>query len=204
MIVVFAVAHDPMTRASRWVALRTCERLTDELRVATAVLDGDAATRGVLEQTLTEAVRGFAFFGHGDEERLHGADGPVLDIHNIGRLKGRWVHAFACRAGTDLASAAAMAGVSCFVGYESSLIVEWDPDEIPTAVRPAFAQLVTQTTLELARGVHDADAIGAALFEVQAAVISWCDEHPDEAGGLEITAQQLLTRLVLRRSADAA
>lgn len=203
MIVVFASCHDPATRCSHWVALRNVERLSGELGCAYEMIAGASARRDALEAALAGEVDGLAFFGHGQEERLLGEQRvSVVDETNLALLRGRWVHAFACRAGVQLAGSAAAAGVRCFAGYESALIVEWDPDAIPLQIRGAFFELVTQTTLELARGVHDVTTIRRAARDAQAEVIAWCDEHPGEAPGLEIMAQQLLARLVVRR-ADA-
>ena len=152
--------------------------------------EGERARRGALEQALAGEVRGLAFFGHGAEDRLLDASGTAaLDERNLACVRGRWVHAFACRAGDHLAGPAAAAGVHCFVGYESALNVDWSPDEIPGPIREAFIRLVTQTTLELARGVLDGDVLRRAALEAQAIVIQWCDEHPGDATGLEIMAQ---------------
>ena len=199
MIVVFAACHDPATRCSHWVAQRNCERLAAELGQATTLLDGEHARRDSLESALAGDVSGLAFFGHGSEDRLLNADGAaVLDGDNVKLLADRWVHAFACRAGNDLPGDAAAAGVRCFVGYDSAVLVEWEPEDIPSPIRDAFVQLVTQTTLELARGIHDITTLRRAAVEAQGAVIEWCNDHPGEAPGLEITAHQLLARLVVR------
>ena len=200
MIVVFAPCHDEQTRCSHWVAHRNYERLAAELGQVPLLLEGERARRGALEQALAGEVRGLAFFGHGAEDRLLDASGTAaLDERNLACVRGRWVHAFACRAGDHLAGPAAAAGVHCFVGYESALNVDWSPDEIPGPIRDAFIRLVTQTTLELARGVLDGDVLRRAALEAQAIVIQWCDEHPGDATGLEIMAQQLLARMVIRR-----
>ncbi len=202
MIVVFAPCHDDATRCSHWVAYRSCERLTAALGPVTTLLEGDQAGRAALEQALTRGSTGLAFFGHGGPDRLFDASGDAaVDEQNIHRLRGQWVHAFACRAGGHLAGPAISAGVACFVGYESALYVGWSPDHIPAPVRAAFVQLVTQTTLELASGVTDGDILRRAALEAQAEVIVWCDANSDEAGGLEILAQQLLARLVVRTAA---
>lgn len=199
MIVVFAPCHDEATQCSHWVAHRNCERLEAELGQVPLLLERDGARRAMLELALASEAAGLAFFGHGGEDRLFDNDGAAaLDEHNLALVRDRWVHAFACRAGDHLAGPAAAAGVRCFVGYESALNIDWTPDEIPDPIRPAFIELVTQTTLELARGVSDGDALRRAALGAQATVIAWCDEHPEQAMGLEITAQQLVARLVVR------
>lgn len=203
MIVVFAPCHDEQTRCSHWIARHNCERLAAELGQVPVLLEGDQARRAPLERALAGEVRGLAFFGHGAEDRLLDASGAAaLDEQNLASVRGRWVHAFACRAGDHLAGPAAAAGVLCFVGYESALNVDWSPDEIPGEIHAAFILLVTQITLELARGVLDGDVLRRAALAAQAIVIQWCDEHPGEAAGLEIMAQQLLARMVVRRPGD--
>lgn len=202
MIVIFATNHDAATRCSHWIALQSHQRLTAELGLATTILEGDAAQRTTLEQALAGEAQGLAFFGHGNPSSLlDAAKAAVLDVRNINLLRDRWVHAFACRAGTELAGEAAAAGARCFAGYESTLIVEWEPEDIPEPIRGAFVQLVTQTTVELARGIDDLDMLLRASRDTQALIIEWCDEHPGEADGIQILAQQLLMRLVVRRCA---
>ncbi|HEY8376291.1 MAG TPA: hypothetical protein VIK91_07370 [Nannocystis sp.] len=57
--------------------------------------------------------------------------------------------------------------------------------------------------LEIARGVHDVALLLRAAAEAQGRIMAWCDDHPEEAGGLQIMAQQLLFSLVVRRRDDA-
>lgn len=113
------------------------------------------------------------------------------------------MHAFACRAGVQLAAEAAAAGATCFAGYRSRLLIEWDPAEIPEPIRADFIRLVTQTTLELARGVFDERALLRAAADAQARIMAWCDANPEQASGLQIMAQQLLFSLVVRRPDDS-
>lgn len=203
MIVIFATNYDDATRCSHWIALHNYQRLTIELGLATTMLEGDAARRATLEQALAGEANGLAFFGHGNPcSLLDAAQAAVLDAGNINLLRDRWVHAFACRAGNELAGEAAAAGARCFAGYESTLIVDWEPADIPEPIREAFVQLVTQTTVELARGVDELETLLLASRDTQALIIEWCDAHPGEADGIQILAQQLLMRLVVRRRGD--
>lgn len=203
MIVIFATNYDAATRCSHWIAQQNYQRLTVELGLATTMLEGDAARRATLEQALADAAQGLAFFGHGNPSSLlDSAQTAVLDASNVSLLRDRWVHAFACRAGNELAGDAAAAGARCFAGYESTLIVEWEPEDIPEPIRAAFVQLVTQTTVELARGVDELEPLLHASRDIQALIIEWCDEHPGEADGIQILAQQLLMRLVVRRRGE--
>jgi hypothetical protein len=198
LILIFATCHDEPTRCSHWVAQRTRERLTAE-GLGTAALEGTQATRDSLERSLAGETTGLAFFGHGSPDGLYAEGVAVLDTANLHVLRARWVHAFACRAGVQLAAEAVAAGAVCFAGYRSSLLIDWDPRDIPQPIYADFVQLVTQTTLELARGVHDDRALVRAAIEAQARIMEWCDAHPEQANGLQIMAQQLLSSLVVRR-----
>ncbi len=103
---------------------------------ATAVVGSDA-TRAGLEAALDDTDDpGAALFAHGREDAVIGADGePALDRDNVHLLRGRWAHAVSCRTGVELAGIAALAGVDCFVGYETRLYVEWTPDALPDELR---------------------------------------------------------------------
>jgi hypothetical protein len=204
--------HWDALRASRWVAERTAERL-----VASARLFDERISRHALPEALVTAT-GLAFFGHGgeiktltpDQRDLNekfldgGHPEPLLDRHNTHLLTGRWLHAFACRAGTTLLDHTVAAGATCAVGYESVLIMEWTPEDVealPPEIREAFVSLTTGVTLALAGGEVEATALCAALVEAQGRLMSWCDENPGGAPGLEILAQQLVARMAVRRGA---
>lgn len=213
-VVVFAPAarsaEDPLAR-TRWMAHHTIERLTAEGFVPAPVLDHNA-TRAGLEAAITASIRGVAFFSHGRSARVRsapgepmrddaivGADGPALDRDNMGILQGRWVHAIACHAGTELAAQACASGAACFIGYPVALIVDWNPDELPASVVPLMIALVTATTLGLARGVRDERALRRTVNEIAEEIARWCEENEEDAAGLglEITAQQLTERLIM-------
>ncbi len=132
-----------------------------------------------------------------------GADGPALDAENLSLLDGRWGHAVACHAGTELAAQAYAHGAVCFVGYRGALIVEWNPNAIPEAVRPLFVQLVTCTTRNLVEGVRDTRTLRARVSRIADDIVSWCLDQDESAtgeldviSGIEITAQQLVDLLV--------
>ena len=111
MIVIFATNYDAATRCSHWIALHNHQRLTVELGLESTILEGDAACRVTLEQALSGGAHGLAFFGHGNPSSLLDAtQTSVLDVRNIQLLRDRWIHAFACRAGNELAGDAAAAG----------------------------------------------------------------------------------------------
>ena len=201
--------HWDALRASRWVAERTAERLP------CVRLFEERISRDALPEALAIAT-GLAFFGHGgeiktltldqrdlNEKFLDGGHAePLLDRHNTHLLTGRWLHAFACRAGTTLLDHAATAGATCAVGYESVLVMEWTPEDVealPLDVREAFVSLTTGVTLALVGGEVEATALCAAIVEAQGRLMSWCDENPGLAPGVEILAQQLVARMVVRR-----
>jgi hypothetical protein len=210
-VVVFAPAGrgaDDALQRTRWMADRTLEVLAEREQDTVPVLD-ERATRTGLESAVTDDVTGLALFSHGrlgcfgldmQDDAIMGAGGAVLDRDNLHLMKGRWGHAVACHAGTELAAQACAQGAECFVGYEGTLKVEWVPDAIPEGVRPLFTDLVTRTTRNLAAGVRDERALRAEVNRIAEDIAAWCLDHPDEDYGifLEVTAQQLVDRLVYR------
>ncbi len=196
-VLLFAPSGDDPLRGTRWIAEQTQNRLAN-LGVSSRALFDHEATRERLEEHLGAPLIGLVAACHGGENQLLGAARePVVDEHNAHRLAGKWVHAIACQSGLGLAQLAVDRGAACFAAYIVSLIVEWDPTDIPEPVRAPFARLVTEVSIALSRGVRDLSAIIAAILADQEAVIGWCDEHPDQANGLEITAQQLVSKLIL-------
>jgi hypothetical protein len=209
--------RDDALLCTRWMADRTMSALEQHTCETTAVLDEDA-TRNGLEVALTQDVAGIAFFSHGrraetsqskeDGQRrvvdhaIMGMDGPAFDRENLHLAKGRWAHAVACHAGNELAALACAHGAECFVGYEGTLSVEWHPEALPADVEPLVMALVTRTTCNLAMGVRDARRLRADVNEIAEDITAWCMENPERAEGLflEVTAQQLVNRLVYRCS----
>ena len=179
MIVVFATNHDGATRSSHWIALRTHERLATEVKIRLTLLEGHGATRQELERTMTSEVEGLAFFGHGTPHGLYANGMTVLDSQNLSIVRGSWVHAFACRAGIELAAQATAAGAICFVGYQCGLLIEWEPEDIPEPIIDDFIHFVTETTVGLSRGVYDKHALCASVMDSQARIMEWCDANPE-------------------------
>jgi len=112
-------ANDEALAATAWIARETAARAP----IAPAMLTGSGAVRAAFEQRLAEGgeLAGLAFFGHGGEDRLFDADraalgvGPaILDHDSVGRLRGFWIHAFACWSGKQLAADALAQGVEIF------------------------------------------------------------------------------------------
>lgn len=216
MIVVFAprgADPDDALARTRWIADRTLDTLAEKGLATTAVLD-EQATRNQLEQQITEAVAGLAFFGHGRraqvgqnpldgrpivvDDAIMGMDGPALDRDNLHLVTGRWGHALACHAGTELAAQACAHGATCFVGYEGTLSVEWHPEALPADVEPLVTALVTQTTCNLATGIRDEQRLYDDVKAIAEAITIWCRENPERAADLliEVTAWQLVDRLI--------
>ncbi len=218
MIVIFAphgMDRDDALVRTRWIADQTLHVLAQRALRTTAVLD-DQATRHNLEQAVTEGVVGIAFFSHGRQanigqskhdgrpivvdDAIMGLDGPALHRDNLHIMNGRWGHALACHAGTELAAQACAAGATCFVGYKGTISVEWHPEALPADVAPLVAALVTQTTCGLALGVRDEQKLYDDVREIAEAIEAWCQHNPERAEGLllEVTAWQLADRLVYR------
>lgn len=208
-VLVVATSGDPSLANSYWIAEQNALRLKqDETTVVHRVVDADV-TRASFEGALGHDIQGIAAFTHGQahdtrhglHDALLGVEGEsILDGDNVALLAGRWVHAFACRSGVELPGLAVAAGSTCFVGYEIALLVEWSPEEIPAPIRTAFIALVTEVTWQLANGARDQKSILQALAPHQEVILGWCDAHPGEAGGVAITAQQLMSGLVCRSS----
>lgn len=106
---------DEALAVTAWIARETIARAP----IAPAILAGAGAVRAAFERHLADVAgpAGLAFFGHGSEDRLFDADRPalangpaLLDRDNVGRLRGFWVHAFACWSGRQLAAHADRAG----------------------------------------------------------------------------------------------
>lgn len=216
------LADDDALVRTRWIADRTYE----EIENCVPLFD-DRATRADLHEAMTDqnddgsaSISGLVLFSHGrrahlgrqadgrpsaQDDAIMGVDGPALDADNLSLLTGRWGHAVACHAGTELAAQAYVHGAVCFVGYSGALIVEWNPDAIPEEIRPLFVQLVTCTTRNLMEGVRDERTLRARVSRIADDIVSWClDQHEGETGaidgisGIEITAQQLVGLLVYR------
>ena len=215
---------DPLVR-TRWMADRTREALARDGKDTVALLDDDA-TRAGFEAAIDDDIAGIAFFSHGRradlfprrrdattppkprsrgdhasrDDALIGANGPALDRDNLYHLHGRWVHAVACHSGTELAAQACHHGAECFAGYTVSLIVEWHPDAIPGDVVNLVIDLVTRTTRNLADGERSERRILDDVNNIAEEIQAWCSANPERADGLglEVTAQQLALRLVLR------
>lgn len=216
MIVIFAphgIDRDDALVRTRWMADQTLRVLAQRALTTTAVLD-EQATRINLEQAVNEGVVGVAFFSHGRQasirqqdgrpiivdDAIMGLDGPALQRDNLHIMNGRWGHALACHAGTELAAQACAAGATCFVGYEGTISVEWHPEALPADVVPLVAALVTQTTCGLALGIRDEQKLYDDVREIAEAIETWCQQNPERAEGLllEVTAWQLADRLVYR------
>lgn len=212
-VVVFAPTRvgDEALARTRWIAKHTIAMLRDENIEPVPVLD-DQATRARLESSAAGPVRGLALLSHGRDSHIGssgsrgntagrddailGADrAPALDRDNLHITRERWVHAIACYAGVELGAHAVHAGALCFIGYDCALLVDWEPDALPPEIEPRMRELVTITTRNLARGVHDVRALKAHANLVAEDISAWCMEHADQAQGLEATAHQLVNRL---------
>lgn len=210
--------HWEALRASRWVAERTAERLADAL-----CLFHERVEREALPAALADRM-GLAFFGHGaevpdrfsrdddgfpkDQSDLSekylagGGSEALLDRHNAHLLAGRWLHAFACRAGTTLVDRVVQAGATCAVGYRPAILMEWTPEDtegLPPEIHAAFVRLVTGVTVALAAGIAEEGALLDAIASEEGLIIQWCDENPGKAPGVGILAQQLMKPKVVRR-----
>ena len=200
-VLVFSCDGDPALVTARQVADRTIARLQTEGHGVTALLS-TSANRAHLEQALP-MQEGLAAFSHGREDALlDGARTPILDSDNIHLLAGKWAWIFACRTARDLGGLALAGGARCFAGFEVALIVDWDEAEIPAQIQSVFWQLVSEVPSLMASGCMEEQKILAALRPLVDEVLDFCMDSPDSPGGLEITAQQMLRRLVVLGQSD--
>lgn len=152
-------SDDEALTSSAWVAEQTMARLSHRPPL---VLQGAQAVRSELAAALQaqNALEGVAFFGHGGPDRLFDANrsptdpnGPAaLDTDNVALCAGRWVYAFACWSGQQLAARAVYQGVSLYVGYRVPLEVGWT---VPPPASPEFVDLVSCITAALLAGERD-------------------------------------------------
>lgn len=194
---------DPLRRSS-WMAACTFMALEGDGREVVKLLGPDA-TRASLEASAERGFDGVALFGHGEKEAIFGdAGASALDHFNASILRKRWAHAVACRAGVELADDAVDAGASCFAGYDIAIHTDWDPDDMPESARLRLEALVTCVSRALADGTRGQQGLRVIASRAADALVAWCLENPDAGNheGLEITAHQLASRLVVRPELD--
>ncbi len=180
---------------SHWMALQTVAR------GASSVLPllGPDATRSALAKALPSAV-GVAFYTHGsaDGSLASSGRGAAVDTENAHALKGRWVHAVACHGGGLLRAVMRDAGVACFAGYDTRLIVDWNPSGISPALAPLVGDLVSSTPCALADGDRDVASLKRRVNAIADAIADRLEADPWEGStGLEAMAQQLVDRLIV-------
>ena len=195
-------ADDDTLPNTAWIAGKTIA-LAPQVPIA---LTGQVAVRASFERHVTDDLAGVAFFGHGAPARLYDADRPpgalgpaLLDEHNIGLLRGRWLHAFACHSGSVLATRAAENGVATFVGYHRPLDAGW---EFPPSAEREFVALITCTTLALLAGTRDERGLRAAASRAADALFLALEAFADEEMSkgwiwLYALAQQLVDDMVV-------
>lgn len=195
---------DDALAATAWIARETMARAS----IAPMMLTGIDAVRAAFEQRLKESAElaGLAFFGHGAEDRLFDADRPalakgpaLLDLDSVGRLRGFWVHAFACWSGKQLAAHALAQGVAIYVGYQRPLDAGW---EFPPSAAPEFIELVTSVTFALLMGDRDERSIRARASRAADNFFLALEALPDEQRTrgwmwLHALAQQLVDDMIV-------
>jgi hypothetical protein len=195
---------DEALRATAWVARKTIDHAEEPPE---SLLDS-AATRENFERSLAEnpGLAGIAFFGHGGEDRLFSADrapeseGPALiDPENVALLRGRWVHAFACNSGKELACHAIRSGAQIYVGYRRPLDAGWD---CPPSAEHQFIRLVTSTTLALLSGERDERTLRSKVSAAADDFFEALEALPDDQRSkgwmwLHALSQQLVDGMVV-------
>lgn len=188
------VEGDAALANAHWIACQT-----GSLSPAPAAwIEGSAATRAALDAAMGAhgGAAGLCLFGHGDTDAVYGADdAPALDRHN---LRGRWVHAFACRTGLGLARTARERGVGCYLGYDVALLVGWSIESLHPELRARLAGLVVAASAALLRGVRARRVLLREVSDAADALVDWINANaPDEHLGLGVLADMLVSRVVL-------
>jgi hypothetical protein len=156
---------------------------------------GAEASRAMFEQHV-EGLQGVVVVGHGGPTALVTKSGqPLLDRSNVSVIRGRWLHAFACRTGQILADAAVVDGAEAYAGYSCPLFVDAVTEAHLARLGEPFECLLTETSACLAEGVRDARVIQQRL----SALVDEIELDDADFMTVGILADQLLSRLILRR-----
>ncbi len=192
--------------ATAWIARETAARAPS----APGTLAGVGAVRAAFEEHLAarDDIVGIAFFGHGADDRLFDADRPafadgpaLLDRENLGKLRGLWVHAFACWSGKQLAAHAIAEGVAIYVSYRRPLDAGW---AFPPSAAQEFIELVTSTTLALLAGDRDERSLRVRASHAADMFVLALEALPDDQRTrgwmwLHALAQQLVDDMIVAR-----
>jgi hypothetical protein len=199
---------DRALQNARWIARQNVLAL-QRARTSIRKLFGKTATRSDLENSV-KGVDGLVACSHGRSDAIVDQhDAPAVDASNASKLTGRWVHAIACRTafvdGTSgcLAQTAVESGIACYAGYETKIIVEWDPRRAPPKIRRLLATLVSTATMQLQAGVRDEAEIRRAVQRIADQILLEADDldgsERSDAQGCDISAQQFARRLRVTR-----
>ncbi len=181
MLVVFATRYDTITERTHSIARRLLARAADGQIPVVELFDANATCQE-LAKTLSQTIRVFAFYGHGDEDgKLLTQDRePCWAIDGIPRLAETAIVAHACRGMNWLAPQFESLGVRVVVGYEVDLYqpndgspLFWDSyEEIHSFIPPMLFHGVDIGKVRLAFYafctdlLHKLDARKAALIEL--------------------------------------
>ena len=195
-VLVYSTSGDEALATARCIAEWTEVRLVAESHAAHLVCDIDRLTL----ETLVDGADGLAAFTHGSKEALFdGSRRPMVDAGNVAMLTGRWAWLYACYAGHELAGRAVHAGAVCVAGFDVPVHVDWVPETLPPGLRTDFERLVTEVPSLLAAGQYGGDEIRAAVLPLVDAILDYCQDHQETfPPGIDITAEQMLRRLVIR------
>lgn len=201
------VPGDAALENSHWVAERTAEVLNDVTVLTGREAVRDALERALQD----DAIRAVVLCGHGDGGRaafllrnqhherdlaatmklqeisehgaVYGADGETaLDDRSVACTAGRWVHAIACEVGiAPLPARAVDAGAVAFAAYEQSLTPEFDRSALPPDAASLLATVATSTTLRMAGGTYDEEALQGAARLASEAIDAWMDSDAARA-----------------------
>lgn len=126
-----------LNAAPRWeddvavqYSFRWNRALIEDLGISAVELLEDEATKENYEKHAHEADL-FIFYDHGGEDGLveQGGKGYMVDIWNVGLLKGADVYTMCCSAAADLGKVAFRKGVKSWWGYDRPFSFVLDMDD---------------------------------------------------------------------------
>jgi hypothetical protein len=180
------------------IARRTEVRLAAEGHVVHRIV-GDACVESRL---VSRRPDGTAYYGHGSPELIPGSDGVGLFPGDAAeRLRGRWLHAFACEAGQAFTERVLAHDPTVIVAYRTWLRTDWSFEDLPHAVAVRFDLFLTEVTSTLAAGTFDEVQTSRELQRLLDEMTEvWAVGRPDLALSIGAFCRYLIRGMVVRRT----
>lgn len=124
---IVAPVNDWLTEKTTLIWAQNAIDFAATLDISAISLLGDNVTRQMVEEMLRphqDEPGLFCFFDHGAKDYLLDAlHQPMIDQHNIGLLKNKFIYAVACSAASGLGPLAIAQGVAGFLGFSEKVHV---------------------------------------------------------------------------------